>query len=89
MKDEAWISLVEKWLRSTCQCRGHGFNPWSGKIPHTAEQLSSCATAAKPVCINPMLCNQRNHCSEKPVLCATREIHNHSKDLAQTNINKF
>ena len=19
---------------STCQCRGHGFDPWSGKIPH-------------------------------------------------------
>ena len=23
-----------------CQCRRHGFNRWSGKIPHTAEQLS-------------------------------------------------
>ena len=22
------------------QCRGHGFEPWSGKIPHAAEQLS-------------------------------------------------
>ena len=21
------------------QCRGHGFEPWSGKIPHAAEQL--------------------------------------------------
>ena len=19
---------------STCQCRGHGFDPWSGKIPY-------------------------------------------------------
>ena len=31
------------WWRSgwesTCQCREHGFEPWSGKIPHTAEQL--------------------------------------------------
>ena len=25
---------------SACQCRGHGFEPWSGKIPHAAEQLS-------------------------------------------------
>ena len=24
---------------SACQCRGHGFEPWSGKIPHAAEQL--------------------------------------------------
>ena len=28
---------------SACQCRGHGFEPWSGKIPHAAEQLSPCA----------------------------------------------
>ena len=21
-----------------CQCRGHGFDPWSGKIPHAEEQ---------------------------------------------------
>ena len=26
-------------LESACQCRGHGFEPWSGKIPHAAEQL--------------------------------------------------
>ena len=32
-----------------CRRRGHGFDPWSGKIPHTAEQLSSWATAAEPV----------------------------------------
>ena len=25
---------------STCQCRGHGFDPWPGKIPHATEQLS-------------------------------------------------
>ena len=31
------------WWRSgwesACQCRGHGFEPWSGKIPHAVEQL--------------------------------------------------
>ena len=31
-----WLSGKE----STCQCRRHGFNPWSGKIPHATEQLS-------------------------------------------------
>ena len=40
------------WWRSggesTCQCRGHGFEPWSGKIPHAAEQLSPCATTTEP-----------------------------------------
>ena len=25
---------------SACQCKGHGFEPWSGKIPRAAEQLS-------------------------------------------------
>ena len=37
-----WTSLVW-WLSGkepTCQCRRHGINPWSGKIPHTAGQLS-------------------------------------------------
>ena len=26
----------------TCQCRGHGFDPLSRRIPHAAEQLSQC-----------------------------------------------
>ena len=32
-------SLVAQWLRICLPCRGHGFEPWSGKIPHAAEQL--------------------------------------------------
>ena len=27
---------------------GHGFEPWSGKIPHAAEQLSPCAITTEP-----------------------------------------
>ena len=34
---------------SACQCRKHGFNPWSGKIAHAAEQLSPSATTTEPV----------------------------------------
>ena len=34
---------------SACQCRGHRFEPWPGKIPHAAEQLSPCATTTEPV----------------------------------------
>ena len=26
----------------------NGFDPWSGQIPHAAEQLSLCATTVKP-----------------------------------------
>ena len=29
--------------------RSHGFEPWSGKIPHAAEQLSPCATTTELV----------------------------------------
>ena len=31
-----------------CQCRGHGFEPWSRKFPHATEQLSPCATTTGP-----------------------------------------
>ena len=41
-------SLVAQWLRIACQCRGHRFDPWSGKIPHATEQLSLCTTTTKP-----------------------------------------
>ena len=27
---------------------GHGFKPWSGKIPRAAEQLSPCTTTTEP-----------------------------------------
>ena len=42
-------SLVAQWLRIACQCRGQRFKPWSGKIPHAAEQLSPCATVTEPM----------------------------------------
>ena len=32
---------------SVCQCRGNGFDPWSGKIPHAAGQMSPCATTTE------------------------------------------
>ena len=33
----------------TCQCRRHGLDPGSRKIPHAVEQLSLCATTIEPV----------------------------------------
>ena len=36
---------------SACQCRGHGFEPWSGRIPHAVEQLGPWATTTEPACI--------------------------------------
>ena len=34
--------------KSACQCRRHGFDPWSRKIPHCMEQLSPGATTTEP-----------------------------------------
>ena len=48
---KSWRGL-SWWLRgkeSTCQCRRHGFQPWLGKTPHAAEQLSLCTTVIEPV----------------------------------------
>ena len=73
------------WWRSgwesACQCRAHGFKPWSGKIPHAAEQLGPWATIAEPMRLEPVLRNRRGRDSERPVhrdeewppLSATRE----------------
>ena len=66
---------------SACQCRGHGFEPWSGKIPHAVERLSLWATVAEPARLEPVLRNGRGHDSERPAhsdeewppLAATRE----------------
>ena len=51
---------------SACQCRGHGFEPWSGRIPHAAEQLGPWATTTGPAHLEPVLCNKRDHDSERP-----------------------
>ena len=50
-----------------CQCRGHRFDPWSGKTAHAMEQLSLCTTTTEPVLLNlgaatpePMCCNYQS-----------------------------
>ena len=40
-----WWSSGEKF---TCQCRGQGFDRWSGKIPHAEEQQSPCSRTTEP-----------------------------------------
>ena len=73
------------WWRSgwesACQCRGHGFEPWSGKISRAAEQLGPWATITEPAHLEPVLRNKRGRDSERsahhdeewPPLAATRE----------------
>ena len=73
------------WWRSgwesACQCRGHRFEPWSGKIPHAVEQLGPWATVTEPARLEPVLRNKRGRDNERPAhrdeewppLAATRE----------------
>ena len=42
-------SLVAQLLRIRLPMQETQFKPWSGKIPHAAEQLSPCATTTEPV----------------------------------------
>ena len=66
---------------SACRCRGHGFEPWSGKIPHAAEQLGPWTTVTEPARLEPVLHNKRGRNNERPAhrdeerppLAATRE----------------
>ena len=58
------------WWRSgwesACQCGGHGFEPWPGRIPRAVEQLGPWATAAGPARLEPVLRNERGRDSERP-----------------------
>ena len=58
------------WWRSgwesACQCRAHGFEPWSGKIPQAAEQLGPWATITEPARLEPVLRNRRGRDGERP-----------------------
>ena len=62
--------------------RGHGFNPWSRKIPHAAEQLSQCTTTTERVLQSPRATNTEPMCQLlkpthlEPVLHNKRSHHN-------------
>ena len=66
------ISRLPWWRsgwESACQCRGHGFKPWFGKIPHAVEQLGPWATITEPARLEPVLRNKRGRDSERPAHC--------------------
>ena len=74
------------WLRgkeSACQYRRRGLDPWSGKTPHAAEQLSLCTTTTEPVLwsnywaheprlLKPVCPRVRAPRREKPLQCEAR-----------------
>ena len=53
------------------QCRRHGLDPWSGKIPHASKPLS-LHTTTEAHALGPACCNTRSPCAESLRL-ATRE----------------
>ena len=69
VKKSLGASLVAQWLRICLPMQGHGFEPWSGKIPHAAEQLGPWATTTEPARLDPVLLNKRGHDSERPAHC--------------------
>ena len=68
----SWLRLTMglPWWRSgwesACQCGGHGFEPWSGKIPRAAERLGPWATTAELARLEPVLRNRRGCDGERP-----------------------
>ena len=71
-----WLSDQE----SGWQCRRHGFDLWSWKIPDATEQPIKCVTTIEPVpwyywslhAREPVLRNKRSHLNEKPMHCNER-----------------
>ena len=60
---------------SLLQCRGHRFDPWSGKISRATEQLSLCATTTEPP--EPLLLLLLLSRFSRVRLCATPEMAAH------------
>ena len=70
---DEWIKKMWQGLPWWCsgwesayQCRGHGFEAWSGRIPHAAEQLGPWATITEPARLEPVLHNKRGRDNESP-----------------------
>ena len=62
----AWgTSLAVKWLGISCQSRGQGSDPVSGKIPRAWGQPNLPAATAEARALGPKLCNKRGHRMEK------------------------
>ena len=57
----------------------HRFNLWSGKIPHTSEQLSPCVTTTELACHNYRSSRAYSLCSTTREATATRSLHTATK----------
>ena len=60
------LSWWRSGWESACWCGGHGFGPWSGRIPHAAEQLDLWATVTEPARLQPVLRSGRGRGGGRP-----------------------
>ena len=44
-----YICIIWIAKESAGQCRGHGFDSWSGKTPHAGRNISLCTATTEPV----------------------------------------
>ena len=65
-KERSGLPWWHSGWESACQCGGHGFEPWSGRIPHAVERLGPWATIAEPAHLEPVLPNKRGRNGERP-----------------------
>ena len=87
-KDGRGLPWWRSGWESACWCGGHGFEPWSGRIPYAAEQLGPWATITEPARLEPVLRNKRGRDSERPAhrdeewppLATTRESPHRKED---------
>ena len=70
IKMSPWDFPGDPVLRNLPANARHGFDPWSGKIPHATEQVSLCATTAKPSLQGPPAATTEAHV---PRACALQE----------------
>ena len=59
--------------KSSCQRRGQGFNPWSGKIPHAAGHLNPRATTSELHTPHILCSATRDATARRSLHTATRE----------------
>ena len=78
-----WLSSKE----STHPCRRYEFNPWSGQVPHAAEQLSPSTTTTEPMFHTTEACVPQLESSPHS-LPLEKSPHN-NEDPAQPKINNI
>ena len=85
-KSKHVTSLVVQWVKIHLPMQGTHVDPQSWTIPCATEQLSLCTTITEPMCLEPMLCNQRGHCNEKLEHCKSSPCaHNRQRKPTQSN----